>query len=214
MHEGAKLTEQELREAAAEAGISPEELRRALVQRSSPGASSGGGALVRRERGELAAYAAEAHLEMPPDRALDVVRRAIGKQVGHSGHRQGSARADIVDDANGVVYKVGSEADGQGGALVKVEVDAGAGRSNLALGGFILGGFSLGVTAFGFLLAPIIMWAGLTLGVMGALALFVAANRLQRGRKQAELIVAQALLEAEETPLGAAPANPRALPPV
>lgn len=213
MTEGAKLTEQELREAAAEAGISPEELRRALVQRSSPAPST---ALARAERvsAALAPYSAETQLAMPPDHALDVVRRALARQVGNSGHRQGSGRADIVDERAGVVYKISSAGDGQGGALVKVEVDAGAGRSNLALGGFILGGFALGITAFGALLSSLIMWGGLSLGVLGAVALFVAGARLETGRKHAEQVVAQALLEAEETPAVGPGEAPRALPPL
>lgn len=199
MAEGSSLTEQELREAAAEAGISPEELRRALIERNQP--AGPGKALARRMEGpEAAEYSAEARLELPPEQALDVVRRALAKQVGHTGHRQGAGRADIVDDSAGVVYKLAATADGQGGALVKVDVDAGTGRSNLALGGFILGGFSLGITAFGALLAPLIMWAGITLGVVGAAALFLAGARLRAGRKRAELVVAQALVEAEETP--------------
>lgn len=211
MQEGAKLTEQELREAAAEAGISPEELRRALVQRESPAPT----ALARRASNSeaLAAYSAEAHLPLPPDRALDVVRRSLARQVGHSGHRQGSSRADIVDDSAGVVYKVSSAADGEGGALVKVEVDTGAGRSNLALGGLILGGLSLGITAFGALLAPLLMWIGISLGVIGAAGLVFASARLQGGRKHAELVVAQALLEAEEAPAAALVEGPRAFPP-
>ncbi|MDC0671440.1 hypothetical protein [Nannocystis radixulma] len=210
MNAGPGLSEQELREAAAEAGISPEELRRALVERNGPQAN--GKALVRRpENAAMAQYSAETRLELPPEQALDVVRRALAKQVGNTGHRQGPSRADIVDDSAGVVYKVSTENDGQGGALVKVDVDAGAGRSNLALGGFILGGFSLGITAFGALLAPLIMWAGITLGVVGATALFFAAARLSQGRRRAELIVAQALVEAEEAPAPAGP--PRALRP-
>lgn len=214
MQEGAKLTEQELREAAAEAGISPEELRRALVERSNPG-PAGNTALARRGAGgaALAHYSAEAHLALPPDRALDVVRRSLARQVGHSGHRQGSSRADIVDDSAGVVYKVSSASDGEGGALVKVEVDPGGGRSNLALGGLILGGLSLGITAFGALLAPLIMWIGISLGVVGAAGLVLASARLQSGRKHAELVVAQALLDAEEAPASALVEGPRALPP-
>src|SRR5688500_5281207 len=102
MNAGPGLSEQELREAAAEAGISPEELRRALVERNGPQAT--GKALVRRSEGaELAQYSAGTRLDVPPEQALDVVRRAFAKQVGHTGHRQGPSRADIVDDSAGVV---------------------------------------------------------------------------------------------------------------
>lgn len=212
MAEGSSLTEQELREAAAEAGISPEELRRALVERNQP--AGPGKALARKFDGpEAVQYSAQTRLDLPPEQALDVVRRALGKQVGHTGHRQGAGRADIVDESAGVVYKLTATADGQGGALVKVDVDAGAGRSNLALGGFILGGFSLAITAFGAILSSLIMWAGITLGAVGAAALFLAAGRLRAGRRRAELVVAQALVEAEETPPGALPGPPRALRP-
>lgn len=213
MTEGAKLTEQELREAAAEAGISPEELRRALVQRNEPAGTT---ALARAARGggELTRYSAETRLDLPPERALDTVRRALGRQVGNNGHRQGSSRIDIVDDAAGLVYKVVAEGDGQGGSLVKVEVDSGSARSSLALGGFILGGFSLGITAFGALLSSLIMWIGISVGVLGAVALFLSAARMQAGRKRAELVVAQALVEAEETPAALPGEPPRALPPL
>lgn len=213
MNAGPGLSEQELREAAAEAGISPEELRRALVERNGPQGGNGK-ALARRAEGpEQIQYSAETRLDLSPEQALDVVRRAFARQVGHTGHRQGPSRADIVDDSAGVVYKIHTTGDGQGGALVKVDLDAGAGRSNLALGGFILGGFSLGITAFGALLAPLIMWAGITLGVVGAAALFLAAARLSHGRRRAELVVAQALVEAEETPAAALQGPPRALRP-
>jgi len=213
MNAGPGLSEQELREAAAEAGISPEELRRALVERNQPQGGAGKALARRADAPEQLQYSAETRLDLPPEQALDVVRRAFARQVGHTGHRQGPSRADIVDEGAGVVYKISTTGDGQGGALVKVDVDAGAARSNLALGGFILGGFSLGITAFGALLAPLIMWAGITLGVVGAAALFLASARLSQGRRRAELVVAQALVEAEETPPGALPGPPRALRP-
>lgn len=215
MNAGSGLSEQELREAAAEAGISPEELRRALAERNAPQAPGGvGTALAKHMDGpEQVQYSAQTRLDVPPDHALDLVRRTFARQVGHTGHRQGPSRADIVDDGAGVVYKISADSDGQGGALIKVDVDVGAGRSNLALGGFILGGFSLGITAFGALLSPLIMWAGITLGVVGAAALFLASLRLQHGRRRAELIVAQALVEAEEAPPAALGAGARALRP-
>ncbi|WP_434421121.1 hypothetical protein [Nannocystis pusilla] len=84
MNAGPGLSEQELREAAAEAGISPEELRRALVERNGPQAT--GKALVRRSEGaELAQYSAETRLDVPPEQALE--RRAARlRQAGRS-HR-------------------------------------------------------------------------------------------------------------------------------
>jgi hypothetical protein len=69
---------------------------------------------------------------------------------------------------------------------------------------------ALGVTALGFLLSSLMMWLGLALLVAGGAGVLLAGGRVAGVQRQAELVVAQALVEAEETaPL----ANPRALPP-
>src|SRR4028118_563387 len=62
MNERAKLTDQELREAAAEAGISPEELRQALVQRSGGGPSN---ALAKSAGAAVAGYSAPTQSSLP-----------------------------------------------------------------------------------------------------------------------------------------------------
>ena len=179
MNERAKLTDQELREAAAEAGISPEELRQALAQRSS-------GA---------------------PTAAL---ARSAAAAQGHRGHRQGNGDIDILDDRSGMLYRIHSESDGQGGALVEVRSERSG--NNLALAAVMFSGVAIGVTILGFMISTIVMMLGLGLLVGSVIAVVMAGGRVAGMQRQAEQVVAQALIEAEEAvPLTAGP--PRALPP-
>jgi hypothetical protein len=207
MDERAKLTDQELREAAAEAGISPEELRQALVQRSG---GAPGTALAKSAGAAVAGYTAQTQLSLPPDRAVEGVRTAIARQVGHRGHRQGNGDIDILDDRTGMLYRIHGESDGQGGALVHVRTERTG--SSLALAAVMFTTVALGVTALGFLLSSLMMWLGLGLLVAGGAGVFLAGGRVAGMQRQAELVVAQALVEAEESaPLAGGP--PRALPP-
>lgn len=207
MNERAKLTDQELREAAAEAGISPEELRQALVQRSGGAPSN---ALAKSAGAAVTGYSAQTQLALPPDRAAETVRAAIQRQVGHRGHRQGNGDIDILDDRTGMLYRIHSESDGQGGALVSVRSERTG--STLALAAVMFAGVALGVTALGFLISSLLMWLGLGLLVAGGVGVVLAGGRAAGMQRQAELVVAQALVEAEEAvPLAAGP--PRALPP-
>jgi hypothetical protein len=204
MNERAKLTDQELRDAAAEAGISPEELRQALSQRS----SSPGTALAKSASAAVQGYSAQTQLALPPDHAVEGVRAAIARQVGHRGHRQGNGDIDILDDRTGMLYRIHGSSDGQGGALVQVRSERTG--SSLALAAVMFTTVALGVTALGFLLSSLMMWLGLALLVAGGAGVLLAGGRVAGAQRQAELVVAQALVEAEE----AAPlANPRALPP-
>lgn len=207
MNERAKLTEQELREAAAEAGISPEELRQALAQRSSGAPSS---ALARSAGAAVQGYSARTQLALPPDRAAETVRAAIQRQVGHRGHRQGNGDIDILDDRAGMLYRIHSEPDGQGGALVEVRSERSG--NNLALAAVMFSGVAVGVTILGFMISTIVMMLGIGLLVGSLAAIVMAGGRAAGMQKQAELVVAQALVEAEEAvPLTAGP--PRALAP-
>ncbi|MCA9690988.1 MAG: hypothetical protein R3A51_07070 [Nannocystaceae bacterium] len=209
-----KLTEEELREAAAEAGISPEELRRAL-------AGDQGNLPARvRTPGDtgVSVYKAESNLLLPPEQATDAVRRSIERLVGTRGHRQGAGRADIVDDARGLTYRIHSEADGQGGALVRVDVDPSAGAGGMMLSALMFGGFELGILALAIVIGSTLMFGlGVGIGIVGALTLVNRSRRHKLGRKDGQAIVAQALLEAEEaTPIEAPVAYPpvgRELPP-
>ncbi len=203
------LTEQELREAAAEAGISPEELRRELVRQAGgvpdtiPAGPGNTGVSV---------YKAEGNLALPPEQASETVRRTLERLAGSRGHRQGAGKVAIVDEERGVTYHIQSEPDGQGGALVSVDVDPSASAGTLALGAFLVGGLSLAIVAFGALFGfTMILAAGLGVGALGAAALFFNNTRLKRGQLEAQAIVAQALLEAEDAPVASGPV---ALPPV
>jgi len=207
MNERAKLTDQELREAAAEAGISPEELRQALAQRS--GATSPT-ALARSAGAAAQAYSARTQLALPPDRAAETLRAAIQRHVGHRGHRQGNGDIDILDDRSGMLYRIHSESDGQGGALVEVRTERTG--NNLALAAVMFAGVALGVTVLGYMLSTMLMMLGLGLLVASGVGVVMAGGRAAGMQKQAELVVAQALVEAEEAvPLTAGP--PRALAP-
>lgn len=205
MNERAKLTDQELRDAAAEAGISPEELRQALSQRSGGGP---GTAIAKSAGAAVQGYSAQTQLALPPDRAAEGVRAAIARQVGHRGHRQGNGDIDILDDRTGMLYRIHASSDGQGGALVQVRSERTG--SSLALAAVMFTTVALGVTALGFVLSSLMMWLGLALLVAGGAGVLMAGGRAAGISRQSELVVAQALVEAEETaPL----ASPRALPP-
>ncbi|MBL9104569.1 MAG: hypothetical protein JNL82_26730 [Myxococcales bacterium] len=208
MDERAKLTEQELRDAAAEAGISPEELRQALVQRSG---GTPGGALARSSGAAVQGYTAQTHLSLPPDQASERVRAAIGAQVGHRGHRQGNGDIDILDDKTGMVYRIHTEGDGQGGALVHVSTERTGGT--LALAGTMFGAATLGIIGVGWLFSlSLFFWLGIGLLAAGGAGLFMASKRVGDNHRQAQLVVSQALVDAEEA-LPAADAPPRALRP-
>ncbi len=207
MDERAKLTDQELREAAAEAGISPEELRQALVQRSG---GAPGHALARSTGNAAAPYSAQTRLAQPPEHALEGVRAAIGRQVGHRGHRQGNGDIDILDDRNNILYRVHADPDGQGGALVQVRTERTG--SSLALAAIMFATVALGIVALGFFLSTMMVWLGVFLAAAGGAGVFLAAKRGAGGQRHAELVVAQALVEAEEA-VPASPGPPRALPP-
>jgi len=205
MNSSAKLTEAELREAAAEAGISPEELRRALAERQGDLP-----ARIEQPTGALASTSLETRLALPPEHASETVRRLLERRSGHRGHRQGDGRIDIVDDESGVVYKISGEADGAGGSLVKVEINSMSSVGTFALGSLIVGTFALGMIGFGYLVSSMIMWFGIVAGAAGIGLLFRASRKIQDRRAHARALAAEALLEAEMAP---PVSTPVALPP-
>ncbi len=205
MNSSAKLTQAELREAAAEAGISPEELRRALAERNSDLP-----ARIESPPGVLASTSLESRLELPPEQASETVRRLLERRCGHRGHRQGSGRIDIVDDESGVVYQISGEADGVGGSLVKIEINSMSSVGSFALGSFIVGTFALGMIAFGYLVSITIMWLGIIAGMTGIAFLMRAGKKIENSRAHARALAAEALLEAEVAP---PVPSPVALPP-
>ena len=204
-----QLSDEELREAAAEAGISPHELRHELMKRE-------GSDLARPDeatslmgppkRGDSATFV-EGRIAQPPGQALASVRASIERQTGHSGHRQGEHEADIVDDTVGLTYRMRTQNDGSGAALVRVDVDPTSGRSvrNLAATG--VGGVTVALVGIAMLLgATGLLLGGIGLGVLGTLLVVRRSARLSQGITSARAIAAQALMEAEESaPQGALP---------
>jgi hypothetical protein len=209
----AELSDQELREAAAEAGISPHELRHALAQRegTSLATTDGpGSAMGPPTRGASAAHV-EGALARPPGQALAAVRASIERQTRRTGHRQGELEADLVDDDLGLTYRMRAQDDGLGGALVRVDLDPTAGKSfrNLALAG--AGGITLIVVGLGMLVGSLtLILGGVGLGVLGGMWAGRRAAKLADGLARARAIAGNALMEAEDE-AGSAPQG--ALPP-
>jgi hypothetical protein len=197
------FSDDDLREAAAEAGISPAELRTALAEREG---IVGTTALAK--RGQSTPARLDGAVGLPPRDALAAVRASIERQSGFRGHLQGEAQADIVDDGHGLTWRVHSRTDEGGGALVQVEIDrsAGAGAQKLATAGLI--GISGAVVAVGALFGALtLVLGGFAIAGIGGFVLMRNFVRMMQASRNAESIAAQALVEAEDR--GA----PRALPP-
>lgn len=212
----AELSDQELRDAAAEAGISPHELRHMLAQRDGRELVHQGGdggppsVLGAPTRGVSAAHA-EGRIARPPAHALAAVRASIERQTGRNGHRQGEHEADVVDDDLGLTYRVRTQDDGAGGALVRVDVDPTSGKASrtIALTGVV--GVALVMLGLGLLLgSTMIVIAAIAVGGLGGLYVGRRAALLGRGLTSARAIAANALMEAEDE-AGSAPQG--ALPP-
>lgn len=194
-------SDEELRQAAAEAGISPQELRVALAERDGAQvpATKGGrlGALVARRADNVKQV--ESSLAMPPRDALGAVRSSIEAQTGLHGHQQGEGRADIVDDGTGLTYRIHSETDGAGGSLVRVEVDAATGRGAQALATTGVVGITATLVALGWLFGALtLVFGGAAVGMLGALLIGRNALRLVQATNRAQGTAAQALVEVEE----------------
>jgi len=203
----ANLTDEELRDAAAEAGISPQELRVALAQRNGDlpatvDSSSAVGALT---RGTSAAHV-ESRIPAPPKEALSSVRASLERQTGRTGHGQGDGSADVVDDEAGLTYKVRSTADGAGGALVRVDVDTSAGKGVQSLAATGVAGVSFTMLALGWLFgATTLMFGGLGLGALGTVLILRNFSKLGRSAAHAQAVASQALMEAEDSAQRALP---------
>ena len=199
---GSQLSDDELREAAAEAGISPQELRHALVERD-------GGALERPEsatvsvlgppeRGVSAVHS-EGRVKLPPKDAVAAVRKSIERQTGSSGHNQGGGEADIVDEDSRVTYRIRGQDDGSGGALVRVDVDPSAGKGYAALTGTAMGGISLTMFALGLLFsATTLAGGGIAMAAIGGFILFRTLAKLRAATDSAKAIASHALMEADD----------------
>lgn len=198
---GSNLTDEELRQAAAEAGISPQELRVALAERQ-------GTALERQSkttslvgpptRGQSATYV-EGQVGLPPREALGAVRQSIERQTGKRGHNQGEGEADIVDDDAGVTYRMRTSDDGAGGALVRVDIDPSSAKGNQALATTGVVGVTATLVALGWLFGATTLWlGGLGIGALGGFLMARSLLRLRRGTASAHAVAAHALMEAED----------------
>jgi hypothetical protein len=206
----AQLSEDELREAAAEAGISPQELRQALALRDSgvPEPQRSVRSLVGGPARGVSARHAEGRLPMAPAQAVAAVRASIERQTGRSGHRQGDLEADVVDDEANVTYRVRAEDDGDGGALVRIDVDPTAGKGLQAVSGVGIAGVSLALVALGWLFSATTLWlGGLGVALLGGLLVGRSVIALGQATTRAAGIAAQALVEAEEIPQAMLPGS-------
>lgn len=190
------FTDEQLREAAHEAGISPVELRNALAERA--------GVPARVSTATPATLQGSVALAVPA--AISAVRRHLEQATGRTGHAQGEGRWDLVDDDAGLTYRIHATDDGAAGSLVHVNVDAGAGRGALALAGAGTGAVSLTLLAIAWLFSLTTLGiVGVAVGIAGAL--FVAKNAvsLARAKQRAEAIAAGALGAAQDAPALALP---------
>ena len=125
------LSKEEIEEAAAEVGISPAELKNALMERE--------GTLPARLTSAVAEtaiveYTSEARLSSTTQEAVSIAKEAIERRAGARGHMQGPNAANIVDETRMVTYRIHAEPDGAGGSLVSIEVDRASvnARANLS----------------------------------------------------------------------------------
>lgn len=194
---GQKLTDDELREAAAEAGISPRELQLALAERSG-GRNIVPSPLGPSQHGGTTIYV-EGQLDLDQSDALLAVKRSIERQVGKTGHKQDEHEADIVDDDHGLTYRIRTADDGNGGALVRVDIDPRHGQGNQALASIGVSGASATLLALGWLFGVLVFWiGGLAFGALGGLLLARSLINLKRSTKFAQGVASQALMEADD----------------
>ena len=208
---GTNLTEEELRQAAAEAGISPQELRLALAERHGgvPAAAPQRSMMGPPTRGVSVTHV-ESRIGLPPRDALGAVRMSIERQTGKRGHAQGESEFDIVDEDQGLTYRMRASDDGNGGALVRVDIDPSSGKGTQALATTGVVGITATLVALGWLFAASTLWfGGLAVGALGVLLIGRSNVKLRGATRHAHAIAAQALMEAEDRvsldPRGALP---------
>lgn len=202
----ANLTDDELRDAAAEAGISPQELRIALAERSGdlPATVDAGSAVGALTRGTSSGHV-ESRIAAPPQDALASVQSSLERQTGRGGHGQGDGSADIVDDDAGLTYKIRSTPDGAGGALVRVDIDTSAGKGVQSLAATGLAGVSLTMLALGMLFSTTLVFGGLGLGALGAAVVLRNFTKLRGAATRAQALASHALMEADDNAQRALP---------
>ncbi len=202
------LTDDELRDAAAEAGISPQELRIALAERAGglPATQDTGSAVGALTRGTSAAHV-ESRIDAPPAQALASVRASLERQTGRGGHGQGDGSADLVDDDAGLTYKIRSTPDGAGGSLVRIDIDTSAGKGVQSLAATAVAGVSLTMLALGWLFSATLVFGGLGLAALGAAVVLRNFMNLRGAAARAQALASHALMEAEDNAQRALPSS-------
>jgi hypothetical protein len=196
-----ELSDDEIEATAREAGISPAELRAALVEqahgRSLATRPVQTGALPASTRG-ISVLHSESSLPYPPEQAVRSVKRHIERELGANGHMMGSTEADIYDERRGIIYRVQASDDGEGGSLVRVDVDPTPMRSRRTLTSMGVGA-TVGLFALTGLIIPGLVGWALLAGAVGLTALAVTTMVATRRRaiKDARATTATALVEAE-----------------
>jgi hypothetical protein len=205
----AQLSDQDIRDAAAEAGISPAELRKALAEegRNLPAIRPGNRGLMAPSHRGASADACETALPFAPEQAARTVTESIERRLGKRGHRQSETEADILDEDAGVVYHVRAETDDAGGALVRVDIDATPRQGRRTLSYMAVAGATVVLGMVGFFTWP--AWV-IALGV-GAGGTYWLSRQKSNGVANARAIAAEAIFDAESrTPVGGAQALPPA----
>lgn len=196
---GSQLSDEDLRDAAAEAGLSPQEVRMALAERNATATSPASRSPVGIPARGVSVRHVEGHLALRPGQAVAELRRSIERQTGKSGHKQGEDQADIVDEERGLTYRIRARDDGAAGALVRVDIDPSQGHGGQALATTGIIGVTASIVALGWLFGAMTLWlGGLGFGVLGGLLLVRNAIRLRQATAGAQGIAAHALLETEE----------------
>ncbi len=119
---------------------------------------------------------------------------------------------DIVDENAGLTYRLRSATDGADGSLVRVDVDASAGKGAQTLAATGVAGVTVTMVALGWLFgATTMVLGGLGLGALGVALIVRNLAKLSRSINVAQAVASQALMEAEDQAERGGP--PRALPP-
>ncbi len=193
------LSSDELQDIAQESGLSPEQVRRSLVDNQ-------GGALVRSPergmvtpsmRGASVAHA-EGRLPVAPDNAVRRVKEAVERQARSKGHMHGQDEADIVDEQRKITYRIRAESDGGQGALVRIDIDPSQARANQTLGwmGVIGGAAVLGLAAA--LTGSFALWIATGVVGLGGGAALGNQRRLLNARvHDAHALASHAIADAE-----------------
>jgi len=195
-----------LEDAAEAAGLSREQLRQAMEVQALPARvePTSQSLVGPPERGLTAAHV-ENRIGLPQQEALGAVRGAIQKHTALRGHMQGDAEADIVDERSGLTYRIRSQDDGEGAALVRVDIDPSEGKGGQTLLTSGVAGISLTMVLLGWWLSTTLLVIGIGVGALGGMLIWRRGARLRTAIHDARAIASAALSEAEQgAPIGGA----------